>query len=355
MSSSQFLTDAATRHAVFVGRFANGHAKKLNKYVIQLQKKIINQLNKADITTFTSNRLKNALADLQALTIEIYKQMGKELTADLLEFGQYEAEFSKNMFEKGIDASFSLPSTDIIEAAIKTNPMNVSPGKDGYTIGTSLRQFEKKAARDIIRTIKDGIVLGKTSKQIKNDIQNITGNIQSQNVEALVRTTTNHVSTQARKVTMKENDDIIEAYQIVATLDSRTTIICAGYDGKVFPLTSSTAPPFHWACRSTTKPVIAKKYDLFGSVGGDRPSIGANGVESVSANTTFDSWLRSQPASFKQEYFSKLPQGYQKYKLFEYGGLKLDRFTDNKNAQYSLSQLKRLQPVAFEKANIKPK
>ncbi len=355
MSSAEFLTDASTRHMMFVQRFATGEKNKLLKYVTRVEKKIIDRLSNTKITEFQGAKLTNELKDLKFLIIEIYKSMGKELTQELFEFAKYEAEFSKKMFEKGIDATFSLPSDDAIQAAIKTNPMNLSPGKDGYTIGTSLRQFEKKASTEIIRSIKDGIIEGRTAQQIARDIRNITGNIQSQNVEALVRTTTNHVSTQARMLTMRENDDILEGYMIVATLDNRTTIICAGLDGKVFPLKSSVMPPFHWGCRSTTRPVIKKKYDLFKSVGGDRPSIGAEGVKPVSSQTKFDGWLRAQPADFKKEYFSKLPQGMAKYKLFETGGLKLDQFTDSKRAQYSLTELKKLQPLAFEKANIKTK
>ena len=50
-------------------------------------------------------------------------------------------------------------------------------------------------------------------------------------------------------------------YQIVATLDSRTSDICRHLDGKVFDMKDYepgvTAPPFHVYCRSCTVPYFA--------------------------------------------------------------------------------------------------
>ena len=54
------------------------------------------------------------------------------------------------------------------------------------------------------------------------------------------------------------NDLNVERYEIVATLDSRTSDICQGMDKKVFDMKDFqpgvTAPPFHVYCRSTTAP-----------------------------------------------------------------------------------------------------
>ena len=50
----------------------------------------------------------------------------------------------------------------------------------------------------------------------------------------------------------------LEKYQILVTLDNRTSDICRSMDGKIFDVkdynVSITAPPFHARCRSTTIP-----------------------------------------------------------------------------------------------------
>lgn len=61
------------------------------------------------------------------------------------------------------------------------------------------------------------------------------------------------------KARIKTYEDLnIEQYEIVATLDSRTSEICQSLDGKVFGFKEyeigTTAPPFHVNCRTTTAP-----------------------------------------------------------------------------------------------------
>lgn len=54
-----------------------------------------------------------------------------------------------------------------------------------------------------------------------------------------------------------EEDDV-EEYEILATLDLKTSPICRDQDGKVYKIkeavTGVNLPPFHWCCRTTTIP-----------------------------------------------------------------------------------------------------
>ena len=58
----------------------------------------------------------------------------------------------------------------------------------------------------------------------------------------------------------------VDEYEIVATLDSRTSEICQDMDGKHFPMedykVGITAPPFHVYCRSTTVPYFDDEFTL---------------------------------------------------------------------------------------------
>lgn len=63
----------------------------------------------------------------------------------------------------------------------------------------------------------------------------------------------------ASKARIKTYEDLnVERYEVVATLDSRTSEICQSLDGKVFEFKDyeigTTAPPFHVNCRTTTAP-----------------------------------------------------------------------------------------------------
>lgn len=60
-------------------------------------------------------------------------------------------------------------------------------------------------------------------------------------------------------------EDGIEEYEILATLDLKTSDICREQDGKVYKVseavTGVNSPPFHWYCRTTTMPYLGEGYN----------------------------------------------------------------------------------------------
>lgn len=85
------------------------------------------------------------------------------------------------------------------------------------------------------------------------------------------------------------NDLDVEKYEIVATLDSRTSETCREMDGKVFDMkdfeAGVTAPPFHVWCRSCTVPWFEDNDD------GTRAARGADGkTYQVPANMKYEEW-----------------------------------------------------------------
>lgn len=359
MSTRQFFVNASSRHAVFVQRFAGGEVRKMLKYVNELQAKTIALINSRELTPKGFARQASLFKDLNDLALALNDKMGKEMGKDMLEFAKYEAEFTKKMAEKGMKIdTFAVPSNQTIKTALETNVMKLTPsnvyqtGKRSESVGEALRHFWTAKGNQVEQVIRDGMGLGRTSSEIIGDLKHVTNRLARHNAEALIRTITNHVSTLARMETLKENADVLEGYEVVATLDDRTTLTCAGLDGKVFTLDEVEYPPYHWNCRSTLIPVVKQEFNLGAAVTGERPSIVGNEAELVGANTKFGGWLRGQSADFKKEYFSQFPNGKEKYSLFESGGLSIDKFTDATGAQYTLSELRALEPMAFDKAGL---
>ena len=67
----------------------------------------------------------------------------------------------------------------------------------------------------------------------------------------------------------------------------------------------------------------------------------------VDSRTTYNSWLKRQPAEFQDEVL-----GQSGAHFFRRGGLSLSKFTDDSGKLYDLDTLKRMEPLAFEKAKI---
>ena len=77
--------------------------------------------------------------------------------------------------------------------------------------------------------------------------------------ETVARTVINGVSNEARFATLCENDDVLDGIQFLATLDGRTSFVCASLDGKIWrgdEMEKAARPPLHPNCRSTLIPYI---------------------------------------------------------------------------------------------------
>ena len=107
------------------------------------------------------------------------------------------------------------------------------------------------------------------------------------NASRLVYTESAAYSSRAR---LKSYQDLgVEKYEIVATLDNRTSDICQEMDGKVFDLkdyeVGVTANPFHVRCRTTTAPYFD---DMEGERAARNETTGQ--TEYVPADITYKDW-----------------------------------------------------------------
>jgi SPP1 gp7 family putative phage head morphogenesis protein len=124
-------------------------------------------------------------------------------------------------------------------------------------------------------------------------------------VMTLVRTSINQVANTASQQVYEANQDITKKYRYVATLDTRTSAICRANDGREFEYGKGPTPPLHFACRSTTVPVI--DYEGLG-FSPPPPGKRASMKGQVPADTSYGEWLSKQPASVQEDVLgSKVP------------------------------------------------
>jgi SPP1 gp7 family putative phage head morphogenesis protein len=207
----------------------------------------------------------------------------------------------------------------------------------------------------VYRQMQIGFVTGQTTDEIvraivgtaelryKDGVRNVT----RRGIRGLVRTTTNHLASIAREEVYFENRDIIDRYQWVSTLDGRTTVICRALDGKVFALGYGPKPPAHYACRSTTVPLL-KGFDKL-PAGFKRVAKSDEFTGEVPARETYDSWLRKQSEEFQDKVLGK-----KKGALFR-AGMKLDRFVELETGYvYTLKDLEREMPGLWKQAGLEP-
>ena len=112
----------------------------------------------------------------------------------------------------------------------------------------------KYIQQDLTVGIIRGDSIQKMARQLKKDL-----NVLYYQAERLVRTETNYAMNQGH-LKGYEDSGVVEKYEFLAAIDSRTSKLCKNQNGKVYKLSEATVgvnyPPVHCNCRSTVIPVL---------------------------------------------------------------------------------------------------
>lgn len=197
---------------------------------------------------------------LEALKLQIQQQVevlyGNELDGidklmrDIYTSGYYHTAFN---VQQGVNVGWSLMSLDtnrinkIISKPWAIDGLNFSERIWGKYRPTLVNELHTKLTQSIIR--------GENPKDLVNDFAK-RFNVSKSQAKNLIMTESAFFASASRKDCFSDLE--VEKYEIIATLDLRTSNICRELDGKIFDMkdyqVGITAPPFHCRCRTTTAP-----------------------------------------------------------------------------------------------------
>lgn len=162
---------------------------------------------------------------------------------------------------------------------------------DGKNFSERIWGNRQKLVNELNNTLTQNIILGKDPQKAIDEIARKM-NTSKTNAGRLVMTEEAFFSSAAQKDCFTELD--VEQFEIVATLDSHTSDICRGMDGKHFPMSEwkvgVTAPPFHVHCRSTTVPYFDDEFDAVGERAARDEETGKTYF--VPGNMTYEQWSK---------------------------------------------------------------
>lgn len=206
------------------------------------------------------------ISRLEALKIQIQNEVegiygvrGKEMQNYLIR--TYGETYYHTAYEiqKGNGIGWSLNRLD-------TNKVNTIIHKPWAADGKNFSERIWEDKTKLINTLHTGLtqnfIRGEAPDKL---ISSITKefNVKKSVAARLVMTESAAYSSQAREKSFKALN--LSKYEIVATLDSKTSEICQEMDGKVFDMkdyqVGITAPPFHVWCRTTTAPWFPENFD----------------------------------------------------------------------------------------------
>lgn len=237
--------------------------KDLKDYIATYKDELKSNLYKDELQALSTRARVKRLQVLQA-NIRIQSTELEKLLMDKMPSvynSVYQESYFYNMFSiegytNQVGVRFDIPSPRIVEELL-TRPWS---GKDYKAkVWRVTSNFTQKL--DEVLTV--GLIRGEhpnvIAKNLRHSIQGRSGKGGKKfEYERLVRTEAAFIAEQATKKCYEDNK--LEEYEYLATLDLRTSETCQRLDKKIFKTKDSVIgvnyPPMHPNCRSTTVPVI---------------------------------------------------------------------------------------------------
>lgn len=239
-----------------IATMAEEQNKNKENFLIEIAKIILIYEVVETVMKLTGSQYKKEYSRLDKLISSIFKgEYESENTGigDILKVvgnDKYNSSTYLNLLGSG--AKRKRLSTDMLKEIINSTI-------DGKNYSDRLWTNKNKVAQTLQKEIKK-FMQGKTSV---NDIQGVIQkafNANEFNTRRLVTTEIAKVQTKVGEKWAKDNG--VEWQMFTAVLDSVTSEICRGYDGKTFKIDdpNKPTPPLHPNCRSTLVPITKTGY-----------------------------------------------------------------------------------------------
>lgn len=268
-TANEAWVDAMIRHQIGLQRIAPGIQQRINALLNASEADVREQLLGRVTQGMSTSRLDKVLQVIEAARSEAWRNANKEWLKQLTDIAKAEPKFMDTALStiSPVVLNTSLPSVGRLASLVTSTPFQ----------GRILQDWsDRQQAADLDRIeqgIQVGLAQGQTTEEIagrivgtdqvgSDGLMQITRN----NASAITRTAINAIANAAQSAFVEENSDVFDKEIFIATLDSRTTILCASQDHKVYNVGEGPTPPLHWNCRSLRVPL------LDGQVLGDRPA-----------------------------------------------------------------------------------
>ncbi|MEO4112179.1 minor capsid protein [Acinetobacter pittii] len=360
------LIEVLTQHQAYLYRASSQSVNELLKIfndesalMLAKLRDLLEELNDFEKAALASGQYTTAnLKEIRDLISQWFTAINTSLPEAFAVSATALAVYEANYTAKLYGGKIKKPNGEKLYKAAKKVPL-----VGGALVDDLLTKLAENARQKVEYAIRDGINSGKTNQQI---VQRIGGTKRlnyedgiltstKSDIERTVRTLRSHVANQTYLDSFKQLG--FEYVKLVATLDGRTSKLCASLDGTVWKIDdpAKRVPPLHPNCRSILVPV-----EKDGKLIGERPFVmderrvkdipkdeRSQLIGQLDANTTFKEFFGKTDDFFQKEWL-----GPKRYKLFKEGKFDFDKFFDPDGRLYTLDQLRKLDEQIFKRLGI---
>lgn len=341
MSVNEALLNKEIAHAIDVLGYSNGVSRKMVKLLNQADEdlfaKLTLELEKVTPSPEKLSRINALLKSVNNINHNAYGNLADSLESELQGFTEAELVYQEGLLNSVQPVKLLPISHEAVYAAAMAAPFQ------GRFLSEFLAGMSLQKATLIRDAVRIGFIESQTTGEIVRKIRgtkalNYTDgliNITRHNAESVVITAIAHTANVAQTALYEANEGVLKGYRYTATLDTRTTELCASRDGNFYKIGKPRpALPAHIRCRSRYVAVVKSFKELGLDVElpeGTRASMDGQ----VPAKTTYQQWLKKQSVARQNEVL-----GVAKAKIFREGNLPLDKFVSPTGHVYTLDQLK---------------
>ncbi|MCU4639344.1 minor capsid protein [Acinetobacter courvalinii] len=360
------LIEVLTQHQAYLYRASSQSVNELTRLfnsesdaMLSKLRDLLDELNdfeKVALTggQYTTNNLKEIRDLISQWFISLSTSIPEVFAVSAAALAVYEVNYTARLYGGKIKKQ---NGNKLYSSAKKT------PLVGGALVDDLLLKIAESARQKVEYVIRDGISSGKTNQEI---IQRIRGtkrqnyedgilNTSKSDIDRTVRTVRSHVANQAYHESFVQLGFKYERF--IATLDGRTSKLCASLDGSVWEINDPArrVPPLHPNCRSILVPV-----DKDGLLIGERPFVMDERrvkdipkderdqlIGQIDANTTFKEFFKKTDDFFQKEWL-----GPKRYKLYKEGKFDFDKFFDPDGRFYTLEHLRKLDELKFKELGL---
>lgn len=345
---------AALRNLVVIRRLSNGLARDVRDEIRKLVDAYVIELARIDPTAVTRDRYRKArvaalLKRVEEISATQYPQIRRLLDSTAARVGVQQAQWAQQSLETAIGqvgvTSVSRLGVSYFREILKSDPF------DGETMG----KWVQRHRQSTINAVRQQIQLGVTQSEPLGDIvrrvrgRSVGGGrfkggvlqTATRQAEGIARTAITYMANRAHMAAYQENEDVLSGVEFTATLDSRTTPICARWDGTVWALDDPRiqTPPLHFNCRSVLVPVVNWK-----GLGIEPPPEGKRvqgDGKPVPSSKTYADWFRDKSDTPKGRAEQDAIIGKARAELFRKGELTFRQMISRDNRVLTLDELGR--------------
>ena len=340
MNANEQIADATIERALVLNRYSAGTGRRVVELLHDLQRDIVRKL--PDVTGEVSRRrLLIQLRELQELIGGGYDEITSLALGELNELTEIESRWQMNSINSvvGVEIMRAMPTAAALEAIVTNGLVLGNPASQWWA------QQSQQAQNEFTRVVRLGLGQSETNQQIARRVREAMG-IQQRHAFALVKTSTQSVAMQARDEMLAANDDVVKGKISIATLDSRTTFVCADCDQATYNLKNEPiepkkrpyiAIPRNFGCRSMWSVLLKKWSDMGLPFDEFSPSTRASLDGQIPAGTSFDKFLSGKSKEWQENYLGK-----GRAELYRDGKITLAYMVDGLGRELTLAQLRDL-------------